>query len=436
MTFHLAPGTMVGMDYILPSIAVAILLVILALLLKQRKGGGAVEGELRTRIDTLEGEAEGLRAGLDAARQARVQAETRLEAERKNLEEQRRLLADAEAQLKDAFAALSAKALKDGREQFLGEADQRLKPIREVLETYQKRLEEIEKARNDAYGGLRSYLDTLKQANDGLRKQTHELSTALRASPTARGRWGEVTLRRVVEVAGMSPHCDFDEQASTDTEDGRRRPDMLIRLPNDRVIVVDSKVPLDAYMQAVEAGDDAARTAALVRHARHVRDRMVQLGQKAYASHIDKSPDFVVLFLPLEAAFSAALEQDRGLIEDGMASGVVLATPTTLIALLKAVHYGWRQQAMAENAERIGETGRQLYERVCVFLDHFERIGDGLGRAAKAYDAAVASYESRVRPSAHRLAEQAAAGRDLPEPERIDASLRRLPEPEEDEEEA
>jgi DNA recombination protein RmuC len=424
------------MQYILPGIAVALLVLILALLLKQRKGGGAVEGELRGRIDALEAEAEDLRGDLDDARQARVRAEAHLEAERKNLDEQRRLLGEAETQLKDAFAALSAKALKEGRQQFLGEAGEHLKPIRDMLDAYQKRLEEIEKARNDAYGGLRNYLDTLREANEGLRKQAHELSTALRASPTARGRWGEVTLRRVVEVAGMSPHCDFDEQASHDTEEGRRRPDMLIRLPNDRVIVVDSKVPLDAYMRAVEADDEAARAAALVQHARHVRDRMVQLGQKAYASHIEESPDFVVLFLPLEAAFSAALEQDRGLIEDGMASGVVLATPTTLIALLKAVHYGWRQQEMAANAERIGQTGRELYDRVCVFLEHFERIGDGLGRAAKAYDAAVGSYESRVRPSAERLAEQAAAGRELPEPERVDASLRRLPEPEADEEEA
>jgi len=418
------------MQYILPGVAVAIALLVLVLLLKQRKGGGAVEGELRQRIADLQNEADAIRADLAAQHQARVQAETRLEAEQENLAEQRRLLAEAETQLKDAFAALSAEALKEGREQFLGQADEHLKPIRQVLDAYQKRLEEIEKARNDAYGGLRSYLDTLRQANEGLTKQAHELSTALRASPTARGRWGEVTLRRVVEVAGMSPHCDFDEQASRETDEGRRRPDMLIRLPNDRVIVVDSKVPLQAYMQAVEAADEEARAAALVRHARHVRERMVQLGQKAYASHIEQSPDFVVLFLPLESAFSAALEQDRGLIEDGMASGVVLATPTTLIALLKAVHYGWRQQAMAENAQQIGETGRELYDRVCVFLKHFEDIGDGLGRAAKAYDAAVGSFERRVRPQARRLAEQSGAGRDLPEPDRIEIPRRSLPEPE------
>jgi len=425
---------MAGMDYILPGIAVALAALILVLLLKQRKGGGALEGELRRRVAELEDEADGLRTDLEDQRQARVQAETRLEAEQRNIEEQKKLLAEAETQLKDAFAALSAKALKDGREQFLDQAGEHLKPIREMLDAYQKRLEEIEKARNDAYGGLRSYLDTLQKANEGLRKEAHELSTALRASPTARGRWGEVTLRRVVEVAGMSPHCDFDEQASSETEDGRRRPDMLIRLPNDRVIVVDSKVPLDAYMRAVEADDDASRAAALARHARHVRDRMVGLGQKAYASHIDQSPDFVVLFLPVEAAFSAAVEQDRGLIEDGMASGVVLATPTTLIALLKAVHYGWRQQEMAENAQRIGETGRQLYERVCVFLDHFAKVGDALERSAQAYNDAVGSFERRVRPSAHRLAEQSAAGRDLPEPERVETPRRSLPQPEETDE--
>ena len=421
------------MTDILLGVLVLLVLAAIALLaaLLKRRGGSAVEGELRQRIADLEHDADALRADLEKERGERVQAETRLEAERRNIEEQKKLLAEAETQLKDAFAALSAEALKDGREQFLGQADAHLKPIQQVLDAYQKRLEEIEKARNDAYGGLKNQLVTLAQAHQSLQKEAHELSTALRASPTARGRWGEVTLRRVVEVAGMSPHCDFDEQASRETDEGRRRPDMLIRLPNDRVIVVDSKVPLQAYMQAVEAADEEARAAALARHARHVRDRMVQLGQKAYASHIEQSPDFVVLFLPLESAFSAALEQDRGLIEDGMASGVVLATPTTLIALLKAVHYGWRQQAMAENAQQIGETGRELYQRVCVFLGHFAKIGDGLDRSREAYNEAVGSFERRVRPSAHRLAEQSAAGRDLPEPDRVETPRRSLPEPEE-----
>ncbi len=424
------------MDTVLLVIAVLLLMAVLGLLAALWKrgaggaGAGAVEGELRARVSELEAEAGALRTRLEAEKQARVQADTRLEAERTNLAEQKRLLAEAETRLKDTFTALSSESLKASREQFLAEAGERLNPLRELLDTYQKRLQEVEKARSDAYGGLREYLDSLRQTSDGLRKQTQELSTALRASPTARGQWGEVTLRRVVEVAGMSPHCDFDEQASTETEVGRLRPDMTIHLPNDRILLVDAKVPLAAYMEAVEATDAAARQAALARHARHVRDRMTQLGQKAYASHIARAPDFVVLFLPLESAFSAALEQDRALIEDGMKGNVVLATPTTLIALLKAVHYGWRQQEMAENAERIGETGRDLYDRVCVFLDHFAKVGDGLRRAADAYDKAQRSYERRVEPAARRLAEQAASQRELPEVEPVEARLPALPGPE------
>jgi DNA recombination protein RmuC len=411
------------MQYILPAIAVLVSLVILAILavlyVRLRRGASPVEGELRQRIGELESEADGLRGELGEARSARVQAETRLEAEQANLQEQRRQLDEVETQFKDAFKALSADALKDSREQFLGVADQHLKPIQTLLKTYQERLVEIEKARTDAYGGLKQYLDGLREDQQGLRTQTTKLETALRGSPTVRGRWGELTLRRVVEVAGMSPYCDFDEQASTETEEGRLRPDMTVRLPNDRIILVDAKVPLDAYMQAVEAGDDTARNAAMERHAQAVRGHMRALGQRAYASHVSKTPDFVVLFLPLESSFSAALEQDRDLIEDGMAGGVVLATPTTLIALLKAVHYGWRQQEMAENAERIGETGRELYDRVRVFVEHFGKVGDGISRAAKAYDAAVRSYESRIAPSARRLADQAAVGdKALPEVER------------------
>ncbi|MFO8015266.1 MAG: DNA recombination protein RmuC [Phycisphaerae bacterium] len=409
---------------------------LLAALLKQRKGGGAVEGELRRRIDTLEQEAEGLRGDLDAARQARVQAETRVEAERKNLDEQRRLLAEAETQLKDAFAALSAKALKEGREQFLGEAGEHLKPIRQMLDVYQKRLEEIEKARNKAYGNLQSYLNGLHDAQEGLRTQTTKLETALRGSTRVRGQWGQLALQRVVELAGMSKHCDFDEQSSTETEEGRQVPDLTVHLPDDRLIVVDAKAPFDAYYEAVEASDESSRKEAMARHAKAVKGHVRALAQKAYWSQFKNTPEYVVLFLPGESFYSAALEADPDLMEDAFRSNVVLASPATLIGLLKAVAHGWRQQEMAENAERIGQTGRELYDRVCVFLEHFERIGDGLGRAAKAYDAAVGSYESRVRPSAERLAEQAATGRELPEPERVDASLRRLPEPEEDEEEA
>ncbi len=425
---------MAGMEYILPGIAVVLLGLVLALLLKQRKGGGAVEGELRRRIDTLEQEAEDLRGDLGAARQARVQAETRLEAERKSFEEKRRLLADAETQLKDAFAALSAKALKEGREQFLGEAGEHLKPIRQVLDAYQKRLEEIEKARNDAYGGLTSRLATLAQAHQALQKEAHQLSTALR-SPTVRGRWGEMALRNVIEAAGMNPHCDFEEQVSATGEAGRIRPDVTVHLPNDRIVVVDAKAPLDAYMEAMEAGDESSRKAALDRHARALRSHVQQLCLKAYWQQFENTPDFVVLFIPGESFFSAALEADRALLEDALRSKVILASPATLIALLRAVASGWQEEALAENAQRIGQTGRELYDRVRVFLEHFAKAGKALRQATESYNSAVGSYESRVRPSAQRLAEQAAADLDLPEPKRIDASLRSLPEPEADEEE-
>ena len=400
---------------ILILLVLGVLVFLIVLAKRRRVGDGGAEAELRDR--------------LEAEQAARVQAETRLEAEQKNLAEQRALLAEAEGKLKDAFKALSSDALKDSREQFLGQAEERLKPIQQLLAEYQKRLAEVEKSGMGAYSGLREYLDGLMKAQDSLRTQTTRLETALRGSPTARGRWGEMTLRRVVEVAGMSPHCDFTEQADVETEEGRQRPDMVIHLPGRRSIVVDSKVPLTAYMDAVESSEASAREAALARHAQDVRKHVRALAQKAYWDQLPEAPDFVVLFLPGEAFFSAALEADRTLMEDAMRSRVFLATPTTLMALLNVVAHGWRQQEMAENAEAIGETGRELFERVTKFVEHFAKIGEGLGRAAKAYDAAVGSYESRVRPSAERLAQQSAAlGKELPAPEPASGPTRALPE--------
>jgi len=408
------------MEYVLAAVACVLAVVVLVLLLRQRTGGagGAVEGELRQRIGELESEADGLRGELGEARSARVQAETRLEAERANLQEQRRLLDQAETQLKDAFKALSADALKDSRQQFLGDAGERLQPIQDLLKTYEGRLREIEKARTDAYGSLREYLDGLRDAQEGLKTQTTKLETALRGSTRVRGEWGQLALKRVVELAGMSKHCDFDEQASTTTDQRRQVPDLTVHLPGDRLIVVDAKAPLDAYMAAAEAADDAARKTAMERHAQAVRGHVRTLSQKAYWSQFENTPEFVVLFLPGESFFSAALEADTSLMEDAFRSNVVLASPVNLIALLKAVAHGWRQQEMAENAERIGETGRELYDRVRVFVEHFSKVGDGISRAAKAYDAAVRSYESRIAPSARRLADQAAVGdKALPEVE-------------------
>lgn len=400
-------------------------------LILRRRGaaGGGVEEELRGRINDLEADNAELRQRLQIEHSERVQTQTRLEAEREKLAEQRKLLEEAETKLKDAFKALSADALKANREQFLSTADERLKPIRETLDAYQKRLGEVEKARAESYSGLREYLDSLQAAQEGLRTQTTKLETALRGSTRVRGEWGQLALRRVVELAGMSKHCDFQEQTSAG-EESRQRPDLTVRLPGDRVIVVDAKAPLDAYMEAVEAGDDASRKAAMARHAGAVRGHVRALGQKAYWSQFRNTPEFVVLFLPGESFFSAALEADPALMEDAFGSNVVLASPANLIALLKAVAHGWRQQEMAENAQRIGETGRELYERLCTFLEHFEKIGAGLDRAQASYNDAVGSFERRVRPSAVRLAEQSAATKELPEPDRAETPRRSLDEPE------
>jgi len=373
-----------------------------------------------------------LRARLEAEQAARVAAETRLEAERASFEEQRRLLDEAESRLKDAFSALSADALKTSRTEFLSQADEKLKPIRDLLGAYETHLREIEKIRSDAYGGLKNHLDTLARAHDLLQREAHQLSTALR-SPTVRGAWGQMALRNAAELAGMSPYCDFTEQVSVATEDAQLRPDMTVRLPNHRTIVVDAKAPLDAYREAVSAGDEAGRKVALSRHAQAVRGHMRALGQKSYWSQFKEAPDFVVLFLPGESFFSAALEQDQTLIEEGMKSGVVLASPTTLIALLRAVAYGWRQEAVAESAQKIAETGKQLYDRIRVFAEYLKGVGTGLKVATDNYNAAVGSYQSRLEPGARHLTELGVStGKDLPELPQVEGPTRAIapPEPE------
>ena len=397
------------MDYLFYAVIILLLLGIGALLLKmfmrQRAGGADAD----------------LRAELDGERQARVAAETRLEAERENLADQKRLLDEAEAKLKDTFKALSADALKDSREQFLGQADERLKPLRKLLDAYQNRLREIEKARNQAYGGLTEQVTSLN-------KETAALATALR-NPAARGRWGELQLRRVLEMAGMVEHCDFDEQETRETEEGRLRPDVIVNLPNNRTIVIDSKAPIDAYAEAVEAPDETTRQEALARHARAVRDHMRALGQKAYWSQFKGTADFVVLFLPGESFYRAAIEQDWSLIEKGWEQKVLLASPTVLFALCRAVYCGWQERALAENAAKIGDAGRELYDRFRVFAEHFGKIGKGLNAAEEAYGAAVASYKSRLEPKARDLAELgASSGKELPGVEAVEGPTRALPE--------
>ena len=402
---------------------------------------GAAEGtisELRQQIEKKESELARLSSGLEAERTARTIAETRLEEAKRGIEEQKRLLDEAKEALKDTFNALSADALKSNNQMFLelakktlenllteakGDLGRRqeaisgmLKPLKEALEQYQRRIRQIEQD----YGGLKEHIKDLT-------KETSNLATALKV-PQVRGRWGEITLRRVVEVAGMSRYCDFEEQPSVQTQDGRRRPDLIVRLPGGRTVVVDAKAPLDAYMDAIESEDEDNRQKALLRHVQAIKKHMQELSSRSYWSQFDPSPDFVVLFLPGESFFSAALEQDRGLIEDGISRRVILATPTTLIALLRTVAYGWQQQQITENAKRIWQTGAELFDRVYKFSEHLSKIGEGLSKAIDSYNSSVGSWTSRVIPSARKLKELGAAsqGKDIVEIGPIEKPLRRV----------
>jgi DNA recombination protein RmuC len=340
--------------------------------------------------------------------------EARMEEQARSAEARLALLEEAKARLSEAFQALSREALETNSKTFLqlaGETlgqksqaiDQVVQPLKESLGKVETAMREIETKREGAYGSLTEQIRGLSEAQIRLQGETANLVKALR-QPQVRGRWGEIQLRRVVELAGMIEHCDFEEQVSVSGEEGRLRPDLVVSLPNDRIIVVDAKVPLEAYMEAIEASDEVVRSEKLKGHSRQIRDHISRLAAKDYWKQFDRTPDFVVLFLPGESFMSAAAGTDLELIEFGAKNRVMLATPTTLLALLKAVAYGWNQEAVARSAKAISETGRELYDRLKTFLGHFEGVRRGLKSASESYNKAVGSLESRVLVSARRLA--------------------------------
>ena len=384
-----------------------------------------------------------LQRQLSEKRQQLAALEAQHASDRKSAEEKLALLEQARDQLKESFQALSSEALSKNNESFLnlakstlekyqegakGDLDKRqeainktVEPVGDALKAFNERVDKIEQRRTQTDASIGQQLQQLAQSQVQLSKTTGSLVQALRA-PQVRGQWGEMQLRRTVEMAGMINYCDFEEQASVETSDGQRqRPDMIIRLPNERVVVVDSKVPLAAYLDALQSDDPDHQKERMVAHARHIRDHIKGLSAKSYWTQFDNAPEFVVLFIPNETIFSAALEQDPELIEQGVLNKVILATPTTLIALLKAIAYGWQQEAIAREAKDIAALGKELYERVSVVTGHFTKLGKSLDQSVGCYNKAVSSMESRLLVTAKKFDALDSASPDpLPEPSLIE----------------
>jgi len=412
------------------------------------RGAEAVISELRQQVRQRESENEQIREVAANERQSKVEALTRLEAARQSFEEQKHLLEVMKKEMTDTFNALSSAALKSSSEDFLRLASESLgkvvsdtkgrlgehqaamdgmiKPLSDTLRRYEEQIKTIEEGRHKAYGSLSEQLRSLASTQENLQKETSNLVTALR-KPQVRGRWGEMQLRRVAELSGMSVHCDFTEQQSVDTEKGRIRPDMIVHLPMEREIVVDSKVSLDAYLDAVSAATEEERRSRMEKHARQVRTHMNKLASKEYWSQFSLSPEFVVLFIPGESFLSFAVEMDPALIEDGIQKKVIISTPTTFIALLRAIAYGWRQEQITKNAQEISVLGRELYERISTMAKYFDDMGRALEKSILSYNRMVGSLEARVLPSVRKFRELGVAGGgEIPPLEQIDQTPRDL----------
>jgi DNA recombination protein RmuC len=362
-----------------------------------------------------------------------------LDMEQKNQNKLNEMLEQTQAQLANTFNQLSNEALSRNNNSFLKLAEENLKrfqseakadlssrekaieqlvkPIDEALKQTTKQIHDIEKERKESYGSLRSTIDQMTKSQQQLQLETQNLVQALRR-PEVRGQWGEMTLRRLAELSGMVAHCDFFEQTHTNTETGSIRPDMIVRLPEKREIIVDAKTPLDAYLSAVQAKEDKDRQRELKRHAQVIRSRVRELSRKNYWAEYSNSPEFVVLFIPGEQFLASALEVDPALLEDSMSQNIILATPTNFIALLRAVSYGWKQQALAENAEQIRELGETLYKRLSTFGNHLSKLGNSLGSTVNHFNSAVGSLERQVIPGARKFTEMGISSKneitDLP----------------------
>jgi DNA recombination protein RmuC len=420
---------------------------------------GSRTAALRTRLSLMEKELAAAKADLARLLEDQKQwiagharLESALESERKISTEKIELLTKAGERaaedLRNAFKALAADALKSNNSSFLQIAQETLKrfqseakgdlearqkavadlvaPVRDSLSKVDAQIQQMEIARGEAYGDLKAQVQSLISTQSELRSETGNLVRALR-TPNVRGRWGEIQLRRVVEMAGMLPYCDFAEQETITGESGRLRPDLVVKLPGGKSVVVDAKTPLQAFLDAFETTDENARRDALANHARQVREHMKTLSGKNYWEQFEATPEFVVMFLPGETFFSAALEQDPGLIEHGVLQRVIPASPTTLIALLKAVAYGWNQEKLARNAHEISALGKELHERLRNRAGHITAVGTGLDRAVDSYNKAIGSLENRVLVSARKFAELGASvAEDIPELEPIETTARAL----------
>jgi DNA recombination protein RmuC len=364
------------------------------------------------------------------------------------------ILKQTQEQLANTFNQLSNEALTRNNTNFLKLAEENLKrfqseakaelttkeksieqlvkPINEALQQTTKQIHNIEKERKEAYGSLRNTIDQMNSSQKSLQQETQNLVQALRR-PEVRGQWGEMTLRRLAELSGMVAHCDFFEQTHTATETGAIRPDMIVRLPESREIIVDAKTPLDAYLSAMQAKDDTTRAAELKRHAQIIRGRVRELSAKNYWAEYSQSPEFVVLFIPGEQFLSAALEVDNTLLEDSMSQNIILATPTNFIALLRAVSYGWKQQALAENAMEVRELGETLYKRLATFSNHLDKLGRSLNSSVEHYNKSVGSLERQVMPSGRKFVEMGIrAKNEITDLQPIDKQVREVQDQRED----